>query len=148
MSDTPSSPASGFLAETAVMVEIGQMKSLQYIAAGDSVNTFSPPDNAHSEGKVLEIVSGNASTMVRIMFDGGHSLDCTPDQLFWEIGANQWVRAEKLIPTHRLLSPSGQPVAITEAYEAKIEGTTRNLKVGPVNTFYVGEIAPVLTKGV
>ncbi len=134
-----------FVAGTMVDTEEGP-RAIETIAAGDRVATYDQVTGAVTYAPILrlEIHAHDASELMEVRLDDGHTLGVTADHHFW-VDGDGWVRARELERADALRTADGTmqrvaAVASLAAEPASCEATrVYNVVVDETKTYFVGD---------
>ncbi|MGW2643020.1 RHS repeat-associated core domain-containing protein [Streptomyces sp. NPDC001348] len=140
-----------FVPSTAVRLSDGSSKPISKVKAGDTVLATDPQTGVTAPEKVQQVIVTKTdkdfttltldSTPTRGPPRGGkshaHKLTTTWHHPFWDATHHRWTDADDLTPGTQLRSSDGTRVTVTAVHNFHRHGTTYDLTVGNLHTYYV-----------
>jgi len=133
-----------FVAGTPVLMADGTTKPIEEIRPGDMVLAADhlDPEGKPEAARVARFFDNGEKEVVRLRFENGEELVCTPSHRFYVFGKG-WICAEELVVGDECLTAEGKRVAFVLREE--VEGTrlVYNIEIEGRHTYFVGD-TPVL----
>ncbi|MBP5621312.1 MAG: hypothetical protein J6X44_04785, partial [Thermoguttaceae bacterium] len=128
-----------FAAGTLVLMADGSRKQIETIRPGDMVlaPNHLDPESKPVSARVVRFFDNGLKEVVRVRFEGGTELVCTPGHRFYVIGQG-WKHACDLIAGDYCLSSEGKSVAFEERGKVEKSVNVYNLEVEGKHTYNVG----------
>ncbi|MEE6263554.1 polymorphic toxin-type HINT domain-containing protein [Plantactinospora sonchi] len=150
--DSPGCPVpNSFLPGTRVLMGDGSYRAIEDIRLDDVVRASDPETGEEGLRPVTALIRGEGEKRlvdVSVDTDGdGRSdatLTATDGHPFWSPGQQDWVRADRLKPNDRLLTPDGARATVIAIVAYAAVATVHNLTVDDIHTYYVDADSPIL----
>lgn len=134
-----------FVAGTPVLMADGTTKSIEEIRPGDMVLAADhlDPEGKPKAARVARFFDNGEKEVVRLRFQNGEELVCTPSHRFYVCGKG-WNCAGELVEDDECLTSEGERVAFVSREEIERARRVYNFEVERRHTYFTGENIRVL----
>lgn len=98
-------------------------KPIEEIRTGDVVDSFDPTTNAPSRQRVVRTIRKKCSALVRVHFDNGKTITCTPSHKLWS--GNEWIKASDCLHRHVMLNVMNHHEDVMRSMRQKSDDNTK-----------------------
>ncbi len=138
-----------FVAGTPVLMADGTTKPIEEIRPGDMVLAADhlDPEGKPAPARVARFFDNGEKEVVRLRFENGEELVCTPSHRFY-VCEKGWICAEELVAGDECLTAEGERVAFVSREEVKGTRRVYNIEVEGKHTYFAGSLILILVHNV